>query len=1045
MALTKVTGGILSQPIDLGITTATTGFFSGIVTAQSVRVLGDLTVDGSTTTLDTVVTEVDRLEVAANNVTVGVAITQSGTGDILKLYDSSTPVFVVKDGGRVGIGTDNPTAELDIEGAAARIHLHDFDSNQSQIAQQGDSLYLNVDSEGNGGGTLRIRVGGNDATAEKLRISSNGSVGIKTNTPGADLHVYDGVPEIRLQDSDGTDQFSQWKQVGGNARLQLRNGNSDGSFIIQGFGGGTATDPFIKVESDGTVGIQTSTGTNTVNIGGAQGLGVKFHNFTSGNSTFFTVEAGDKLQSNVGGSGYYTWVTGGAEKMRLANNGRLGIGTNNALAPLDVYKGTSATDVDLFAVRSKTGAFNIQCSDTDAANPEWRLRTYANEDLVFSPGGTGSSGEKVRITSAGLVGIGTNDPGAQLEIYRNSAALGHQLRIEEDGTGDAVMGFALTGTRAYTLGIDNSDSDKFKLATGSDLHTNTLVSVTTGGDVGIGTDNTVGARLRVHEDGLNQTLQQWGGSLGSTTGQRFMTLFSPATDSGNDYFRFQTGNAFKFQVDTKDALCIKSDGNIGIGTDSPTASSLLTLAKSANPTLEFKDFTNNAQALITGSAGGQLVFTTDVNSVNPNSDFIFRADSQTNEIVRFKDTGEVGIGTDNPTDILDINSDQASAVSDVYIRNHANLGGAALNLFTQGTYSSPVYKAIIGCSDAGGTIRMGAASDHPLLLLVNNAPKVTIQTSGKVGIGEDNPTAHLQVYRGTQFAGNPIIQARSNNGSTNELKFEIDGDGDAYFNGKVGIGITNPDGQLHISSGTSGDCRVYIEADTDNNNEGDNPFIIFKNDGGIENASVWCGNADGGNDNSLNLSAATANNGGIRFFTSSTDGGWETADERLRITSGGNVGIGTDSPQAKLDVIGNVAIEGNVHQSTNDGLGTKTFVLNRSYTMSTSSTDVLTLGNWGNSSFDITVFRRDTTSPNGTQIMKLYLAFGGSGTNMTSATIVQETKVTRGSIHTTTYSISEDNNDATLSVTGNDNGGESQSLTFYIIAHGSPSGFINVI
>ena len=103
MALTKVTGGILSQPIDLGITTATTGFFSGIVTAQSVRVLGDLTVDGSTTTLDTVVTEVDRLGVGANNVTVGVAITQSGTGDILRLYDSSTSVFTVRNGGNIGI------------------------------------------------------------------------------------------------------------------------------------------------------------------------------------------------------------------------------------------------------------------------------------------------------------------------------------------------------------------------------------------------------------------------------------------------------------------------------------------------------------------------------------------------------------------------------------------------------------------------------------------------------------------------------------------------------------------------------------------------------------------------------------------------------------------------------------------------------------------------------------------------------------------------------------------------------------------------------
>ena len=55
------------------------------------------------TTLDTKVTEVDQLEVAANNTTVGVAITQSGTGDILNLYDGSSEVFTVTDGGDVGI------------------------------------------------------------------------------------------------------------------------------------------------------------------------------------------------------------------------------------------------------------------------------------------------------------------------------------------------------------------------------------------------------------------------------------------------------------------------------------------------------------------------------------------------------------------------------------------------------------------------------------------------------------------------------------------------------------------------------------------------------------------------------------------------------------------------------------------------------------------------------------------------------------------------------------------------------------------------------
>ena len=225
MALTKVSGGILDPGINVaGIVTATgfdgpfvggsngvnagVGTFSGLDVngngdiSGNLVVGGNLTANGDFTTLNTTLREVELLRVESNSSAVAGIITQSGSGDILKLYDSSTPVFVVKDGGRVGIGTDNPSAELDIEGAAARIHLHDFDSNQSQIIQSGDSLYLNVDSEGNGAGSFRMRIGGYTATAEKLRINSAGSVGIKTNAPGADLHIYEGVPEIRLQDSD---------------------------------------------------------------------------------------------------------------------------------------------------------------------------------------------------------------------------------------------------------------------------------------------------------------------------------------------------------------------------------------------------------------------------------------------------------------------------------------------------------------------------------------------------------------------------------------------------------------------------------------------------------------------------------------------------------------------------------------------------------------------------------------------------------------------------------------------------------------------------
>ena len=125
------------------------------------------------------------------------------------------------------------------------------------------------------------------------------------------------------------------------------------------------------------------------------------------------------------------------------------------------------------------------------------------------------------------------------------------------------------------------------------------------------------------------------------------------------------------------------------------------------------------------------------------------------DTLRLKD-GNVGIGTATPTDILDINSDSASAVTNMYLRNHANLGGAALSLYAQGTYASPTYRAIIGCSDAGGNIRMGAHSNHDLLLLTNNDAKITIKSDGKVGVGTATPAQKLDVDGTIRFGTSNI-------------------------------------------------------------------------------------------------------------------------------------------------------------------------------------------------------------------------------------------------------------------------------------------------
>ena len=150
--------------------------------------------------------------------------------------------------------------------------------------------------------------------------------------------------------------------------------------------------------------------------------------------------------------------------------------------------------------------------------------------------------------------------------------------------------------------------------------------------------------------------------------------------------------------------------------------------------------------------------------------------SSSAEYLRVTESGNVGIGTNNPVDILDINSDSASAVTNMYLRNHANLGGAALNLYTQGTYASPTYRAIIGCSDAGGNIRMGAYSNHDLLLLTNNGPKVTIKSGGFVGINDTSPDKRLTVTTSNEDA---ILIKNTNNAQYASARIHLQGPGSA--------------------------------------------------------------------------------------------------------------------------------------------------------------------------------------------------------------------------------------------------------------------------
>ena len=193
---------------------------SGISTFYDVRVTNNLTVEGSTTTLDTDLIGVDRVEVAANsNSIVGVAITQSGTADIINLFDGNTEVLTVIDGGKVGIGTANPTELIDV--------LSTSNNATIQVRTTGAGAWFEADSASSGysglklssGGTQRwlvgsfatnnftIKDGGTSGDGRFTIVDGTGNIGIGTDAPDTQLEVFGGSTSIQVGNQSGSGRF----------------------------------------------------------------------------------------------------------------------------------------------------------------------------------------------------------------------------------------------------------------------------------------------------------------------------------------------------------------------------------------------------------------------------------------------------------------------------------------------------------------------------------------------------------------------------------------------------------------------------------------------------------------------------------------------------------------------------------------------------------------------------------------------------------------------------------------------------------------------
>ena len=199
------------------------------------------------------------------------------------------------------------------------------------------------------------------------------------------------------------------------------------------------------------------------------------------------------------------------------------------------------------------------------------------------------------------------------------------------------------------------------------------------------------------------------------------------------------------------------------------------------------------------------------------------------------------------------------------VRNSSNTSGAGLNLgkSRSGTVGGTT---IVQDGDKLGVISFAGADG-------TNLESTAAQISGEVdGTPGEN-----------DMPGRIVFKTTSDGSASSTERMRLTKDG------RLGIGQQSPAALLHLSSGTSGDCELILEADTDNNEEADNPRILFRQDGGSDSNAIGVGGTvyDANIDNALCLMNSVPSSGGIIFKTSDSGGGYQSAEARLSIRTDG--------------------------------------------------------------------------------------------------------------------------------------------------------------
>jgi hypothetical protein len=247
-------------------------------------------------------------------------------------------------------------------------------------------------------------------------------------------------------------------------------------------------------------------------------------------------------------------------------SGNVGIGTTNPLEQLSVANSSGRASIFLASGGTNQGYIS-----------------YFNSTQTLSlgngaPTGTGvNGGQQLNILNGGNVGIGTNDPGAKLEVDRGSASFAAIFGAPQ-GSGRAVLfkdNHASPNRYNYLIGSQYNINNGFEItpstAVGGTTFSNPAIAILETGKIGIGT-NSPGRQLEITDGNSGKIrvsgpdggmIECWNGSHGVYFGSGLLVT---GTGNTQDSVIFvEGGGSQRYYTSGYERMRIDSSGNVGIG------------------------------------------------------------------------------------------------------------------------------------------------------------------------------------------------------------------------------------------------------------------------------------------------------------------------------------------------------------------------------------------------------------------------------------------------------------------------------------------------